>query len=98
MGRDTVLFNPQSRQRRVASHRGESVMRQRFSRTKEIVVERGEERSLETALNCPSCGAAMRLTRTIPRRGAFRKLAIAQCWDCGEVLTIEERHPQGWAS
>jgi hypothetical protein len=64
-------------------------MRQRFSRTKAMVVEGVKYRTPEPALHCPSCGARMKLTRTIPKRGAFRKLAICQCWDCGKVLTIE---------
>jgi hypothetical protein len=36
---------------------------------------------------CPNCGHAMRLVRTVPRLGALPKLQSSWCYHCHEVVT-----------
>lgn len=36
---------------------------------------------------CPNCGHAMRLFRTVPKLGALPKLQSFRCYYCSEVVT-----------
>ena len=41
----------------------------------------------KTDTQCPNCGHAMRLVRTVPRLGALPKLQSSWCYHCNEVVT-----------
>jgi hypothetical protein len=61
--------------------------------TNDGLIAKAVPQAVETLFRCPRCGGKVKLARVIPKFRALPRLAVFQCVDCRETITVEGEKP-----